>query len=77
MELLNAVAKLRLLRSNPFLVDYLWESKWKEVVSPLCVVAGCALMLLLGKVGDGGAVAVNLAMVGVLGVVGSTASQYF
>jgi hypothetical protein len=58
-------------------VDYLWESKWKEVVSPLCVVAGCVLMLLLGRVGTGGAVAVNLAMFGVLGVVGSTAFQYF
>jgi hypothetical protein len=77
VEVLNAGAKLRLLRSNQFLLDYLWESRWKEVVSPVCVVAGCGLMVLLGRVGTAGAVAVNLGMVGVLGVVGSSAFQYF
>ena len=77
LDLINVIAKLRLLRSNPFLLDYLWESRWKEMVSPFCVVAGCVLMLLLGRVGTVGAVAVNLAIVGVLGVVGPTAFQYF
>jgi hypothetical protein len=77
LEAVNAVVKVRLLRRNYFLLTYLCESKYKELLVPLCVVAGCILMLLMEMVGSELAILVNLLIVTVLVVVGSNAFQYF